>query len=963
VKLVTNQFSLQATGSARPYAAVARRLPPFEATIGAHGDPDSITFDELHLTAPWGQASLTNAIGITRTGELLGDAARLRIAVDLSRLPGSSLKGTVSGQVNLTLKTGEPPVALFDVISSEVRGWGYTTRSAQARGEFSWPWLNLQKASATLDNGSVLQLSGVLDCAALTLSNATWSANGSPPAQLQNGWTCGHVEIGGTAEGPLTNLVHTGRLTASEFRTGPLNAVHLDATWGGTGWNLTSASLEAAAGRSALSLSGAVNLAQIDRRDFAGTLQSGSLKRDGEVLYVLQQPCTLHFQEPMQVTNHQWELSVDAFDWSGSSRQLSLNAELRWPISGRVEARATGLASTDLADFLRSSLTNLSVPHLRAAAQWSNGPVQYSVTGAAAIADEQGRPLSAEVELQGDEALHLTRLDIQSPYAPLLKVDGELPIQFAPTRDGVGWQANANGAIQLEATLAPGATDIPIPLGSLGHLRVTKPQLNVHATGTLKDPTADVAMKLEGIEWQTPSNAFPKPSIDGLQLAARVSAGTIDVHSLKVAVDGERIDVSGRWPLPSGYWQGLRTNRALPDWRQAQGHLQMSRVQVATLSRYLPQVLAPEGHLDLDVDLESGGKLNGILTLTNAATRPLGQLTPLRDVSARLRLTGTQATLEAFRGQISGHPIEAHGFLRLPGNGPMEYQLQLQGTNVPLARSVEFLVRGDFDLSLHGSNNIPPTLSGAVNLHHGLYVRYTSDYIWGGPKRPKLYPPYFSITNEPLADWKLDLNIQGDHFLRTRIPLFSGEASLNLKLGGTLRQPVMSGDARIDSGRILFPFGTLQVQEGYASLSGNDPRGPNLQIRAAGRTLNYDVQLDVNGPLDGANVLFSSTPPLNSDEILLMLSAGVVPQNEYTFSTKAKAGWLATYVGSDLFSRYSGSTGITQRFIITSGESISEEGDLTYTVEYRLTDKWSIIGEYDRFNAYNANLKWRILTR
>jgi hypothetical protein len=32
-------------------------------------------------------------------------------------------------------------------------------------------------------------------------------------------------------------------------------------------------------------------------------------------------------------------------------------------------------------------------------------------------------------------------------------------------------------------------------------------------------------------------------------------------------------------------------------------------------------------------------------------------------------------------------------------------------------------------------------------------------------------------------------------------------------------------------------------------------------------------------------------------------------------------------------------------------------------VEYKLTDRWSLVGEYDRFNALNAGVKWKIYSR
>jgi translocation and assembly module TamB len=101
------------------------------------------------------------------------------------------------------------------------------------------------------------------------------------------------------------------------------------------------------------------------------------------------------------------------------------------------------------------------------------------------------------------------------------------------------------------------------------------------------------------------------------------------------------------------------------------------------------------------------------------------------------------------------------------------------------------------------------------------------------------------VTNEPVANWKMDLAVVGDKFLRVRTPVFSGLLSANMQLRGTLRGPVLTGDVHTDSGQIVFPFGGLEVNQGYASFSGSDPQGPMLQINASGRNYRYEIGLEV----------------------------------------------------------------------------------------------------------------------
>jgi translocation and assembly module TamB len=120
--------------------------------------------------------------------------------------------------------------------------------------------------------------------------------------------------------------------------------------------------------------------------------------------------------------------------------------------------------------------------------------------------------------------------------------------------------------------------------------------------------------------------------------------------------------------------------------------------------------------------------------------------------------------------------------------------------------------------------------------------------------------------------------------------------------------------------------------------------------------------MDVTGPAANPVIEFSSTPALSSEQIVLMLTAGELPRDEMSFSTQQKAARLGLFVGKNLLSKLSPRVG-EERLTLRSGEAISQTGRETYSLEYKLTDDWSLVGEYDRFNDFNAGIKWRIYSR
>jgi translocation and assembly module TamB len=48
-----------------------------------------------------------------------------------------------------------------------------------------------------------------------------------------------------------------------------------------------------------------------------------------------------------------------------------------------------------------------------------------------------------------------------------------------------------------------------------------------------------------------------------------------------------------------------------------------------------------------------------------------------------------------------------------------------------------------------------------------------------------------------------------------------------------------------------------------------------------------------------------------------------------------------------------------ERLTIRAGDQVSRAGRETYGFEYRLTDRWSLAGEYDEFDAYNMGVRRR----
>jgi translocation and assembly module TamB len=288
--------------------------------------------------------------------------------------------------------------------------------------------------------------------------------------------------------------------------------------------------------------------------------------------------------------------------------------------------------------------------------------------------------------------------------------------------------------------------------------------------------------------------------------------------------------------------------------------------------------------------------------------------------------------------------------------------VRLQGTNVPLVRQSGVVVRSDLDLRVVRTNASLPVVRGDVLIHDSLVVQDLGMLI-PGETRPGRRPPYFRVGPGPLAAWQLDVGVRSDRGMRLLSPVLTGDLSSNVRLTGTLGDPMATGELRLNSGKLIFPFANLEVAYGSVALSPRSPDDPEVLLSASGRVLGYQVEVDVSGTALRPLVMLSSVPPLTTQEILLLLASGQFPRGQREFSATDKLGRLGLFLGRDLLTRLGFTGASAERVIIRSGSSISAEGRPTYELEYRLTDDFSAVGEYDRFGGINGGFKWRLYSR
>ncbi|MGH7945650.1 MAG: translocation/assembly module TamB domain-containing protein, partial [Opitutaceae bacterium] len=433
----------------------------------------------------------------------------------------------------------------------------------------------------------------------------------------------------------------------------------------------------------------------------------------------------------------------------------------------------------------------------------------------------------------------------------------------------------------------------------------------------------------------------------------------VTLRTFSVEIEGQPVRAKGRLPVPEGHWDELFKEPLAAARKGADLRIEIPDAEIAVFSRFLPAVLAPKGRLRADVHYKSGG-IEGFMRLRDAASRPLGPLGVLQEVSADIAMSGRKFELRGVTAKSGGQPVTLSGTVELPERGTPRFDLVLRGENLPFVRQTGLLVRGDLDLKLQTPENAPPRLSGTVRLRDSLFLSDVRAFLPKGGASATRRPPYFAIETPPVNAWTLAVDVEGERFLRLRTPVFAGVASARFRLSGTLGEPRAIGEIEIDEGNIRMPFASFSVAQGSIRLTESDPYEPSIYLRGTGRRYGYDVIMEIEGTAARPNMVFTSSPPLDSEQVLLMVMTGAAPSNEISKTAAQRAASIGVFLGKSLLGSLGADAGDADKLSFESGEKISRQGKETYDIEYELSDRWTLTGEYNEFDEYNAGVKWRV---
>jgi translocation and assembly module TamB len=356
------------------------------------------------------------------------------------------------------------------------------------------------------------------------------------------------------------------------------------------------------------------------------------------------------------------------------------------------------------------------------------------------------------------------------------------------------------------------------------------------------------------------------------------------------------------------------------------------------------------------------------------------------NVQASGRFGGSSLVIDRFAGTTKGRgTVAGHGRFDLGAAGGFGMDLAID------AEAAQLLDRDDIKAQVTGPLTIRAaggtgSISGNVRLVGGnfrLGAVTASAEVARLPVREINLPADERPEPKRLAPWKLDLVVQSRNGLKVTGLGINSEWGANLKVGGTVTEPRITGRADLFRGTYDFAGRRFDLVRGEIRFLGESPINPVLDITAAGGVQGVDATIRVTGRGERPEIAFTSTPALPEDELLSRLLFGTSITNLSAPEALQLAAAVASLNGGggglDPINRVRAATGLDRLRIvpadITTGQGTAlaagkyfgrrvyvevvtdARGYSATTVEFQITRWLALLSSVSTIGRESVNLR------
>lgn len=382
-------------------------------------------------------------------------------------------------------------------------------------------------------------------------------------------------------------------------------------------------------------------------------------------------------------------------------------------------------------------------------------------------------------------------------------------------------------------------------------------------------------------------------------------------------------------------------------------------------------------------------RLSGVMDISGAALRLLDWPLSLVGGHGRIRFTADQALIEGLRAQVNGGDLALSGGVVLRNFKADRWRIVMRAEGVQMSYPTGFRSVLDGDLVLQGNRQLQ-VLSGTVSVRRAEYhEKVDLARLILAEDRASGQPSLRGIETKPPVT--LDVRVQGLDAVLVRNNLADVVGSAWFHIGGTLAAPRLVGTAIISRGTLRFRDRDYQITRGRVDFPEALDARPRFTVEAETDIRGYRVIVGFVGTLDRFQTSLRSEPTLTVDEIVSLVTTGdFTPRPRASVApTTAGVGTAANLLLSELTHRAEEFTGkffginrfqldplvlgrgsdptaritigrqVTRDLSILYSTNLSSAQEQVIIVEYRLSNRFSLVGVRDQDGNFSFDLRIR----